>query len=139
MSALQFRKKKRTRKRSKRWFGQAPRKEGWTDAREAFVLARCEHCAAETVEGKKEGETLIVRYTGHVDHIVPERMILQLCPGMNPHDPINLMCLARSCHGIKTSADRHLCRGDKLRFLQILGERNWPMGRVHTALKFYGF
>lgn len=140
MNASMFPKKKRKRKPSKRWFGKKPRKEGWEEARKKAVKPTCEVSGEPTLivwqesDGNKRMENI-----AHVDHIVCERMILALCPEMDPHHEINLMSLSRKFHGIKTSADRLLCRGDKLRFLQILNQHGWPMERVHSALEFYGF
>ncbi len=102
------------------------------------MLGRCEHCGAECVERRIVGTNVYVTYVGAVDHLVAERLILQLAPGMDPHDRVNLMCLQRVCHGIKIGADRLLCRGDKLGFLQRLRENGWPMDRVQRALEFYG-
>lgn len=79
-----------------------------------------------------------ILYEGVIDHIVPERLVLKLCPEKPPHFAVNLMCLAKSCHGEKGAADRALCKGDKLEFLRILRENGWPMERVEKALAFYG-
>lgn len=139
---LKFPKKKRARKASRRWFGRKPKKDGWQEARAA--KGACEVCGKSTIEKKERvGEDLSLNAwevnNAHVDHIIPERMILQLCPEMDPHHKINQMTLDSSCHGIKTGADRLFCKGDKLRFLQRLRENNWPMERVEAALQFYGF
>jgi len=80
---------------------------------------------------------LFKKYIGAVDHIVPERLVLELRPEMNPHERTNLMNLNRVCHGLKGAADAKLCRGDKLGYLQILRENNWPMERVEAALAFF--
>jgi 5-methylcytosine-specific restriction endonuclease McrA len=120
------------------WSGKRPKKKGWKSARKKFVVAECEHCGAQL---NRHGigspcKAIALRFGGAVDHIVPER--LALLTKKNPHDPVNLMCLARPCHGIKTVADWHLCRGDKAKFLEILRKYNWPMERVEAALTFYG-
>lgn len=81
---------------------------------------------------------LVYRFGGAVDHIVPERLILEFRPQMNPHDPRNLMTLAAKCHGIKTHADAKLCRADRLGFLEMLRKERWPMERVEKALAIYG-
>ena len=123
----------------RRWPGVAPEKDGWKDASKRFRFAVCEHCGLDLnhhgigFASKKAA----LRYRGAVDHIVPERLALLI--GKNPHEPLNLMCLAASpCHGIKTSADRYICAGDTARYLEILQQNNWPMDRVHAALAFYG-
>jgi hypothetical protein len=118
----------------------APQKKEWKDASRKFRFAVCEHCGLQLnhhgigFASKKAA----LRYRGAVDHIVPERLLLTLGRA-NPHEPINLMCLAASpCHGIKTSADRYICEGNTARYLEILEQNNWPMDRVRAALAFYG-
>ena len=135
--SIRQRKKKRAKRAAGTWYGKKPRKLGWKDAREEFVLGKCEHCRAECVEHTIVGTNLYVKYVGAVDHIVPERLLLQLSE-KNPHESINLMCLHKVCHGIKIGADRLLCRGDKLGYLQRLRENGWPMDRVEAALAFFG-
>lgn len=142
MSALSFPKRKRSRRRSLKWFGRKPKKQGWTDAREPAVKSVCEVCGESTIVKKQElDENLNFNIwdvnSAHIDHVVPERLVLKLTD-QNPHELVNLMSLDSSCHGTKTSADRHLCRGDKLRFLQVLRENGWEMQRVEAALKYYG-
>lgn len=142
MSALLFPKRKRIRRPSRKWFGSKPKKEGWKDAREPAVKTVCEVCGASTVVKRQElddnlNSNIWDVNTAHIDHVVPERMVLKLTD-QNPHEPVNLMSLDAQCHGIKTSADRHLCKGDRLSFLQVLRENQWPMERVEEALKFYG-
>ena len=138
---LAFPKKKRKRRVSKKWYGRTPEKAGLWDLRRA-VLAMCAtHCGGcgERFATRIEGGIWIgLAELVHVDHVCPERLILKLCT-QDPHEPINLMPLHIRCHGIKTSADRYLCRGDKLRFLEILRRNNWPMERIAAALAFYGF
>lgn len=72
------------------------------------------------------------------DHIIPFSAICKFSPGSDPDAEINLMALCRICHGTKTGADRHLFQGDLLRFRQMLAP-TWPMDRVESALKHYGF
>lgn len=73
------------------------------------------------------------------DHVIPFSAICRFAAGMNPDLSLNLMSLCRPCHGIKTGADRHLWRGDILRFVQMLRAGNWPMERLAAAGRHYGF
>ena len=139
---LKFPKRKPARRPSAKWFGRKPKKEGWAEAREAAVKQTCEVCEESTlIEKSALDDEMNFNYwtvnTAHVDHVVPERLILKLTQ-QNPHEPVNLMSLDQRHHGIKTSADRLLCKGDRLGFLQILRTNNWPMERVEAALAFYG-
>lgn len=74
-----------------------------------------------------------------VDHIVGFSIIRHFASAMEPDSQINYMSLCRPCHIIKTHADRHLYQGDLLRFRGLLNSNNWPMDRVESALKYYGF
>lgn len=123
----------------RKWHGTPPEKKSWKQARKKFELAVCEHCGLDLNHHGIgfASKRAALRYRGAVDHIVPERLALLI--GKNPHEPLNLMCLAASpCHGIKTSADRYICAGDVARYLEILQANNWPMDRVQAALAFYG-
>lgn len=65
------------------------------------------------------------------DHIIPYRLVKE-------NDPINLICLCRApCHVKKTHAERHLLRGDLLRFEQKLNAQGWDMERVKLALCYW--
>jgi hypothetical protein len=123
----------------RRWRGLEPKKQGWKQARKKFELAICEHCGLD-LNNHGIGfpsKRAALRYRGAVDHIVPERLIL--LTRMNPHEPINLICLAESCHNrIKTPADKLLCEGDRAGYLRTLEENGFPMERVRAALAFYG-
>ncbi|MGH9735453.1 MAG: hypothetical protein ACRD8A_12795 [Candidatus Acidiferrales bacterium] len=141
--------------RRREWLGVRPRKRGWIVAREAAEKEHCEHCG-QMVLYRAEAlllnaipangllaiperckRVLVYRFGGAVDHLVPERLILQFRPDMNPHHPLNLMTLAVRCHAIKTQADARLCRGDKLGFLDVLRKHDWPMERIEAALALY--
>lgn len=124
----------------RRWHGESPEKKDWKKARKKFELAVCEHCGQD-LNNHGIGfasKRAAMRYRGAVDHIVPER--LAMLTGKNPHEPINLWCLAECCHNrIKTPADKLLCEGDRVGFLSVLRENGFPMERVEAALAFYGF
>jgi hypothetical protein len=123
----------------RKWPGEKPDRQFWPKARRKCLYAICEHCGRELnahgVGFASKAEAL--RFPGAVDHIVPARYVAMVS-GKNPNDPVNLMTLAISCHGIKTGADRHLCEGNKARYLEILETNHWPMERIHAALAFYG-
>jgi hypothetical protein len=124
---------------SRKWRGKRPKKKGWKQARRVAEFAVCEHCGLN-LNNHGIGfasKRAAMRYRGAIDHIVPER--LALLTGKNPHDPLNLWCLAESCHDrIKTPADKLLCDGDTPGFLARLRENGFPMKRVESALAFYG-
>ncbi len=80
----------------------------------------------------------VVRTHPPIHHIIPESFLCRFAPGADPHVPVNLMCVCKSCHGNVLSIEAKLFRGDKLGFLQGLRERNWPMDRILAALAFYG-
>jgi hypothetical protein len=124
---------------SRKWPGKRPEKKGWKRARRVAEFAVCEHCGLN-LNNHGIGfasKRAALRYRGAVDHIVPER--LALLTGKNPHDPLNLWCLAESCHDrIKTPADKLLCDGDTRGFLARLKDNGFPMERVKAALSFYG-
>ena len=123
----------------RKWPGKPPEKKDWKHARRVARFAVCEHCGLDLsthgvgFASKREA----LRFRGAVDHIVPERLAVQISR-KNPHDKVNLMTLAAACHGVKTSADKYLCEGDTARFLGILEKHGWPMDRVYAALAFYG-
>lgn len=71
------------------------------------------------------------------DHIIPFSAIAKYCKGADPDAEVNRMSLCRTDHGTKTGADRHLFRGDGLRFMQNLV--GWPLERVYAAGSHYGF
>lgn len=103
---------------SRKWVGERPKKRGWQKVR-------------RTVEGRSNERNIL-------DHIVPERFVLTYCPKRDPHAKINLMWLNSAEHGVKTSADAKLCRGDKLGYIAVLTANNWPMEKVNAALAHYG-
>jgi len=74
---------------------------------------------------------------GHVDHIVPARLIRRLNAG-NPDGRENLQCICGDCHGYKLQADHKLCLGDRLGYLEILRTHQFDLGRVERALALYG-
>ncbi len=122
-----------------RWYGKTPKKKGWKHARLVARFAVCEHCGLELNNHGIgfAGKRAAIRYRGAVDHIVPERLCL--LTRKNPHEPLNLICLAERCHNrIKTPADKLLCDGDTPGFLARLEEHGFPMERVRAALAFYG-
>lgn len=71
-----------------------------------------------------------------IDHIVPELFLFQHnIP--DPHNPANLICVCKGCHGRKKTVEDRIFRGDRLGFLSGLRELGWPMERVEAVLKFY--
>lgn len=137
------------------WLGLPPRKRGWIVAREAAQKEHCEHCGA-CVLYRAEAlllnaipangplaipqrckRVLVYRFGGVIDHIVPERLVLEFRPDLSPHQPVNLMTLTAKCHAIKTQADARLCRADRLGYCEMLRKHAWPMDRIEAALAFY--
>lgn len=127
---LRFPKKKRRRRPNRKWFGRKPQKQDWATAREPLLRGPC-------ALGPVHGDAFAHTKAAAADHVVPERLVLKLCRGKNPHASVNLMGLCRRHHGLKTSADRLLCKGDKLGFLAVLRKAGWPMEKVEAALAFY--
>lgn len=122
----------------KRWPGKPPQKKDWKRASRGVRFAVCEHCGLQLNNHGIgfAGKAAALRYRGVVDHIVPERFILTR--GLqNPHEAINLKCLTASpCHGIKTSADRFICEGNVLRYIQILNQNGWPSPAMQKLEQF---
>jgi hypothetical protein len=125
----------------RRWPGRTPSRRFWPKARRKAFYSICEHCGrqlnAHGIGFDSAGELERFGSSGHVDHIVPARYVA-LHSRKDPNAPVNLMTLAITCHGIKTGADRHLCEGNKARYLEILQANHFPMDRVHVALAYYG-
>lgn len=71
--------------------------------------------------------------TTTVDHVVPFSFVRQYFPDANPDISANLAPLCRTCHGAKTQADRHLVRGDKLRFEAEMRRMGYPLELFHAA------
>jgi len=112
-----------------------PRKLGWDKKRETALTTQCEVTGQyfATVHNRKR----ITYLNRVVDHIVAERLAVK--SGKDPHARINLICIHANVHGRKRSAEDQLLKsGDMLTFLQELNRLDWPMDRVHTALRFYG-
>jgi hypothetical protein len=131
MKRLPLPKKQRRRRKNRKWFGSRPRKKGWKSVRLAFNGQRCQVHRPHGADWQNQRTSL--------DHIIPERLILSMCPGQNPHEKLNLMPNCDMHHGIKGGADAKLCRGDKLGFLEVLRTNGWDMDRVEKALAHYGF
>ena len=112
-----------------------PKKLGWDKKRELALTTQCEVTGqyfATVRNGKR-----ITYLNRVVDHIVAERLAIK--SGKDPHARINLICIHANVHGRKRSAEDQLLKsGDMLTFLQELNRLDWPMDRVHTALRFYG-
>jgi hypothetical protein len=112
-----------------------PEKRGWVKARDVALMPRCEvsgHVFA-TIRSRKQ-----ILYVGRiVDHIVPER--LAAATKKDPHVRLNLICISDYVHGRKRAAEDQLLKsGDVLTYLSTLAMQDWPMERVHAALRFYG-
>lgn len=125
----------------RKWPGRVPNRHLWPKARRKCLYAVCEHCGRELnahgIGFDTAGKLQRFGSAGHVDHIVPARLV-ELRTRKNPNEPLNLWTLAVTCHGIKTGADRHLCEGNRGRYLEILEANHFPMDRVRAALAYYG-
>ena len=116
-----------------RWMGDRKRSRGdtWCAARKA---ARSRDKACAGCGALPEAHQLL-----SVDHIVPFRLarLYAESAGIDPNDLRNLVCLCRSCHGMKTQIERRLHKGDIVGF--ITGVR--PVIPVHVlieAMKLWG-
>lgn len=116
---------------------QRPRRgKEWKIARAAAERDYCEACNCFLHVQLTSGE--VVRVRPPIHHIIAEAFLRRFAPDANPHLPVNLLCVCKTCHGHVLSIEARLFRGDKLGFLAGLRELNWPMERIETAMKSYG-
>ena len=83
---------------SRRWPDKRPQNEDGKRARRAARFAVCVHCGLDLNNHGIGFASMraALRYHGAVDRAVPERQSLLI--GINPHDSLNLWCVAKSCH-----------------------------------------
>ncbi|MHB8539451.1 MAG: HNH endonuclease signature motif containing protein [Candidatus Acidiferrales bacterium] len=108
----------------------------WRAARLAAEKNFCEIPRCSTFLHDQLGDGTVVRRHPTIDHIIPELFLFQHSIP-DAHDPANLICVCKPCHGRKKTVEDKIFRGDRMGFLSGLRQLGWPMKRVENALKLY--
>ena len=114
-----------------------PRRDKWKAARnEALVRAGtvCEISgdAIQWWEGPMQGGKWVLKAA--CDHLFPERFVRRFCKGANPHIAENLFVITPELHAKKTAVEKHIYKGDLLRYKQELIRLGWDVTQIDRAL-----
>ncbi|HEX4920669.1 MAG TPA: HNH endonuclease signature motif containing protein [Candidatus Bathyarchaeia archaeon] len=85
--------------------------------------------------GRVSAEFILAKQV--IDHIFPVRFLLSM--HLDPHITMNTLSCCQSCHARKLQHETLIFAGDVLGFLRGLKRIGYPMERVITAARFYGF
>lgn len=133
---------KRKKIRAQRVTGKLPGKRiqpkaGWREGVDRTVCICCSYMTVLTVV---DPDTMEEKLTpcAIVDHLVPARWVLAMCPGKSaePRENLNAMCL--SCHGKKLRCEHYLHAANFVGFVRGLLQLNFPIRRIRDAFEYYG-
>lgn len=116
-----------------------PRRSKWIERRdEAFKRAgvTCEVSgeALGKFEPKFVGGTPVWKMKRACDHLFPERFVRRFCKAADPHVAENLYVITSGLHARKTAVEKHIYKGDFLRYKQELIRLGWDATQIDRAL-----
>lgn len=116
-----------------------PRRQRWNERREEAFIRAGTHCeisgdAIKWWEGPVcgPGGKWVVRRA--CDHLFPERFVRRFCKAADPHVAENLYVITPALHARKTAIEKHIYKGDFLRYKQELIRLGWDATQIDRAL-----
>jgi hypothetical protein len=112
-----------------------PRRRKWIVARDA-AFARAGHTceiSGECLSSSHPYKFGII-WDRACDHLFPERFVRRFCKAANPHVGENLFVITPGLHAKKTAVEKHIYKGDFLRYKQELVRLGWTVEQIDRAL-----